>query len=51
MLDMHALHGGCGIIGARDAELGAVEQTEQLHGLGLGELQGTAHRGALTAKP
>ena len=51
MLDMHALHGWRGIVRACDTELGAVKQPEQLHGLGLGKLQGAAHRRALTAKP
>ena len=51
MLDMHALYGGRGVIGARDAELGAVKKPEQLHGLGFGKLQGTADRRALPAKP
>ena len=51
VLDMHASHGGRGVIGARDAELGAVEQPEQLHGLGFGKLQGAADRRALPAKP
>ena len=51
MLDMHALHGWRGVIRARDAELGAIEQPEQLYGLGLGKLQGAANRRALTAKP